>query len=210
MIILIRPCAVTPATTAPTRPRPISPARDFDAEAGNVGQAVVKRRHVIPEARRGAGDAAVSGADRPTGVIVPLHHRTVEGRRRALAAHLVQTPAFAMPFVAPLGDESAGVVVRAALALIVNDAAVGEQRPVVLIERGQIVEGQVMHQHRRRIGRIVRAAGHVDHLDPGHGLLNAQRAGRIGLGADQPAVERAGAHGDGGRGVAADLSRRSP
>ena len=75
LIILMRPCAVTPATTAPIRPRPEFARRDFDAETGHVRQPVVERRHVVPEARRGAADAAVAGADRPTGVIVPLHDR---------------------------------------------------------------------------------------------------------------------------------------
>jgi hypothetical protein len=68
---------------------------------------------------------------------------------------------------------------RAALALIVNHAAVSEQRPVVLIESGQIVEGQVVHQHRGRVGGVVRAARHVDDLDARHRLMHAQRAGGI-------------------------------
>ena len=130
-----------------------------------------------------------------TGQLVWSFHCT-EGQLkvacRSLAAHLVQAPAFAVPFIAPFGDEAAGVVMCAPLALIVDDAAIGEQGPVILIERGQIVEGQVMDQHRRGVGGIVRTAGHVDDLDAGHGLLNAQRAGGIGIRANQPAIEGAG------------------
>jgi hypothetical protein len=46
-----------------------------------------------------------------------------------------------MAFVSPFLDVSPGVVMSAALALVVNDAAVSEQRTMVLIGGGKFAEG---------------------------------------------------------------------
>src|SRR5579862_781160 len=101
-------------------------SRDFDAEAGHRWEPLVERRHVIPEARRSARNTTVSGTDGPTGVIVPLHDGTVECRRWTFASHFVEAPAFAMPFIAPLGDEPPRVIMGPSFTLIVNDAAIRE------------------------------------------------------------------------------------
>ena len=144
-----------------------------------------------------------------TGQLVPSFQRTdgaVEGRFRALAAHLVQAPALAVAFVAPLLHETAGVVVGAALALIVDDAAVGEQRTVVLVERGQLAEGQVVHQHGGRIGGDCGGQpARLITLTPGTASETPTAPVGFGRGRDQAAVEGAGADGDGRRGIAADL-----
>lgn len=78
-------------------------------------------------------------ANRPAGVVIPLNDWAVKCRRRAFASHLVQAPSLAMSLLAPLGDEPPRIEVRSALALIVNDAAIREQRAIVLIEGGQFI-----------------------------------------------------------------------
>ena len=50
---------------------------DVDAETRNLGQAIVEGRLGVPEAGRGAGNAAVAGFNGPTGGAVPLHDRSV-------------------------------------------------------------------------------------------------------------------------------------
>ena len=66
--------------------------------------------------------------DRPARAVVPAHVGAVVGRRRALAAHLVEAVALAVALVAPLLDEQPGVEVGPPLALVVDQVAVGEQR----------------------------------------------------------------------------------
>ena len=87
----------------------------------------VEHRHAERQRLLGATDARMPQADRPGIVHVAKVLRRATGvRLRTFATHLVQAVAETMRCVAELGDEAAGVEVSAALALIVNDAAVGE------------------------------------------------------------------------------------
>src|SRR5271166_3987346 len=106
------------------------------AEARNLRQPLVERRTSVPEAVRGASQAAVTGLHRPARTIIPTYRGAIKGRLRALAAHLVQAPALAMAIVTPLLNVTTRIVVGASLALVMDDAPVREQRPVVLIHRG--------------------------------------------------------------------------
>src|SRR5208337_3020250 len=106
---------------------------DIHAEARYLRQALIERRLGIPEAVRGTGEATVSGFHGPTGLVVPTHVRAVEVSLRPFTAHFVETPSPAMSFVSPFLDISSGIVIGAALALVVDDAAVSEQWAVILI-----------------------------------------------------------------------------
>src|SRR6266498_4937727 len=101
--------------------------------------------------------------NRPTGPIVPAHRGAVEGRLRALTPQLVEEPALAVTLIAPLLDKATRIVVGSPLALVVNNAAVGKERTVVLIHCRHFSEGQVVDQDRRRVGWIVRATTKVDY-----------------------------------------------
>jgi hypothetical protein len=98
---------------------------------------------------------------------------------------LVEAITLLVTLVAPFLHEAARIVVRTALASIVNDVAVSEQRPVVLVEGRHLVEGQVMRQPCRGIGRIVRAAAQIDDFESGDSLLQPHGAGRIRVGSNQ-------------------------
>ena len=109
-----------------------------------------------------------------------------------------------MALVAPLLHEEAGVEVGAPLALVVDEVAVGEQGPVVGVEGRDVAEGQVVHEHRDRVGGVVRAAAEVDDLRVGHDGLHALAFGGTVL--HEPAIPRAGADREGERGVAGHLA----
>ena len=94
--------------------------------------------------------------DRPTCAFVPAHGRTIIGRLRPFTSHLVKAIPFAVSFIAPLLHVTAGVIMGAAFTLVVNEPAIGEQRPIVLIERGHFIEREIMGQHRCGVDRIVR------------------------------------------------------
>ena len=102
-------------------------------------------------------------ADRP-GVrhLAEVQRRAARVRRRALAAHLVQALALAVPLVAELLHEAAGVEVRAARAVLVDGAAVGEGRPALLVERRQRAERDVLQRRAEEDVRVGRAAGQRD------------------------------------------------
>ena len=85
---------------------------------------------------------------------------------------------FAVALVSPLLDEEPRVEVRAPLALVVDQIAVREERPVVLIERRHLVEGQVVHEHRDGVRGVVRTATEVDHLCSRNDILHSAALGR--------------------------------
>src|SRR5450755_341830 len=174
-------------------------------EPGHVGEPTVERARVRPEVVRRAADAGPAGLHRPAGPVVPAHVRTVVSSDRALAAHLVQAITLAVALIAPRLDEQPRVEVRAPLALVVDQVPVGEQRPVVLIERGHLVERQIMHEHGDRVHRVVRAPAEVHDRGAGHHVLHALPAGRAVL--HNSSVPRAGAHREGELRVAGDLPR---
>ena len=112
-----------------------------------------------------------------------------------------------MPFIAPLLHKTAGVVVGAALALVVNDVSIGEERPVLRIQRRHFSKGEIVHKHGGSVRRIVGTSGKIDYLQARHGFAQAQRAGRVGIGANQATVPGAGANRDVRRRSAADFPR---
>jgi hypothetical protein len=109
---------------------------NIHAKSRNAGQPIVERRTGIPEAVRSAGQAPVTGFYRPARAIVPAHRRTIECCLWAFAAHLVKAPTPAMPFIAPFLYKAAGVIVRTAFALIVDNPAIGKKRTMELINGG--------------------------------------------------------------------------
>ncbi len=181
------------------RPRRQSPAR---------WQRAIEGRHRVPEFRLRAADAAVADADRPVGAVVPLDLGAVVVRRGAFAAHLVEAPALLVALVAPLLDELAGVVVRAARAGIVDAVAVREERTVQLVGRRQLLEGEPVHDGRREISAIHRAGAEVDEIRAGDRIVDADRAGHAAGRRRDAAEGGAGADGDGRIGAAADLAWR--
>src|SRR5208282_3723988 len=133
------------------------------AEARNGGEPVVERRARIPETVRGACQAAVARLDRPTRTIIPTHRGTIESRLWPFAAHLVQAPAPAMAFVIPFLNVTAGVVVGASFALVMDNASVGEERTVELVQCGQLAKSQIVNQDGGSVHRILRAAAEINH-----------------------------------------------
>ena len=83
--------------------------------------------------------------------IAELDGRTVGVRLRPLAAELVETPALTMTFIAELLGETPGVEVRSALAVVVDQSPIGEQRPALGIECGQLLEGQIVENGREQV-----------------------------------------------------------
>src|SRR5271165_3289877 len=159
---------------------PADLARGYiDAKAGRAGQPVVERGFRVPEARRGTGDAAMAGLDRPACAIVPPHSRTVIGCFRTLAAHFVETPPFAVSLVAPGLHVAARIVVGAPLALVMNNLPIGKERPVVRIERRHLAKCEVVDKHRGCIGGVVRAAGEVYDFDAGNRLMQPHSSGWV-------------------------------
>ena len=114
-----------------------------DAGAGDfdIRQSLVEGCHGIPEIRLGTPRAAVTDTDRPHSDIVEADRRTVGEGLRAFAADFVKTVAELMELVAELLDETAFVEVRTTFAMVMNSAAVGEERTVQMIECGQSLEG---------------------------------------------------------------------
>ena len=181
--------------------------RALDAEAGERGQVLVERA-VVPEAFFAAADAAVAGLDGIAGALVPLDHRAGVVGDRTAAAHLVKAIALARVFVVQRLDEQAGIVVGAAIAGVVNAAAVELLGPALAVERGKLSQHQqVGHDGHHHVGDG-RAAGDVDDrlVDE---LVNRRGAGWIGLGGLHAAVGGATAPGhDRGRILGDGLQNR--
>src|SRR5579864_1744448 len=169
-------------------PDPDLPGADVCSKSRHIRETFIKWRFSLPEVVPSAADAAMARLHGPTGAIVKAHGRAVERCLRAFAPHLVEAPATPVSFVTPLLHVAAGVEVSTPLALIVDDASISKERPVVLIHRWQLPEREVVHQHRRGIRRILRASTQVDDLGLRHGLRNAHGAGGIRRRTHQPAV----------------------
>jgi hypothetical protein len=112
-----------------------------------------------------------------------------------------------MALIVPGLNKAAGIVVRAALALIVNQCAIGKERAVVLVQGGKFAKRQVVNNHGSGVFRIVRAAAQVHDFDSRHRFLNSHSSGGIGIRAWQAAIPRTCAHGNRGSGIAADFAR---
>ena len=178
-----------------------------DAEPRHASEVLVERRHAIPEIGLGAADARVAAADRPVGAFVPPHVRAVLERHRPLAPHLVEAVAGAMAFVAPRLDVLPGVVVRAALAVVVDRLAVRKEGSAEVVERRPPLEREVVDQQRRQVLDVGRARRQVDQVpDAGDGVGDAKGTSRVrGRGRDA-AESGARTDRDRRRGAAADLT----
>ena len=89
------------------------------------------------------------------GAFVPLHHRAGVVGDRPLAAHLVKAISLARVLVVPRLDKQAGIVVGAAIAGVVNAAAVELLGPAVVVERRNLAQ----HQQVRHDAIITSAIG---------------------------------------------------
>ena len=113
-----------------------------------------------------------------------------------------------MAVVAPLLDVLARVVVRAAVAGVVNQLAVREERPPLRVEVGPAAEGEVVDDDGGDVLGVRRAARKVDDVPRVRdGLGDADRAGRIRMRRRQAAERSAVAERDRRRGAAADFTR---
>jgi hypothetical protein len=122
-------------------------------------------------------------------------------RDRALAAQFVEAPSLAVSFIPESGGEAACVKVRAARAVLVDDAFVRESGTPELIELRQSAHGHVLQYHCQQVVRIGRAAGQVDdRLAGNHGIdAHCARGIRIRRGDSTPGSART--HGNDGRGL---------
>ena len=113
----------------------------------------------------GAAEAGMPGADRPRAEadVAETDRRAVGVGLRTLAADLVEAETLTVAFVAELEREAPGVEMRPPLAVLVDQAAIGEFRPVLLVELGRPTESQQVEDGRQEIVGAGRAAGNVDH-----------------------------------------------
>jgi hypothetical protein len=103
-----------------------------------------------------------------------------------------------MPLVAPVLHVLAGVVVRPALAVVVDRLAVGKHRSAIPVDAREAIEGQVVEHHADEIVGVRRAGGQVDQvLRLRHCVGHAQGSGGIGSRGRQAAESSTGADGNG-------------
>ena len=159
---LAPPCTTVRAATPPTSATPSWSAEIDGAKGSGDGSRRVGRPHRVPEPGDRAADAAVAGLDRPARPVGEPDGRAVGEGLGALAAHLVEAPALLRPLVAPGHDELAELEVGAPLALVVDEAAVGEERPMRGVGRRPRLEGQVVDDRGGQVVDVDRAAGQVD------------------------------------------------
>ena len=143
----------------------------------------------------------MTAADRPgTGTgIAEQDGRAIGVGLRPLATQFVKTVTLAVAFVTKVHGKTAGVEVRAALAVLVHQTRVGKFRTPQVIDLGQRAEGEEMHHRRQEIIRIGRTARDGYHRLTEYGR-DAGGTGRIRVGRWHAAPAGAGADGDhGGR-----------
>jgi hypothetical protein len=104
---------------------------------------------------------------------------------------------------------------RAPFALIVNDVAVCEGRPSVLVALGQLAKGEVLDQHSGGIRGTVRAAAQVDQIpDAGNSFTETHCSSWNWTSLDDASVPGAGAdryiNGRVGEYPGGDVERRRP
>ncbi len=112
-----------------------------------------------------------------------------------------------LPAFAELLDESALVKVRPSRAMIMNPATVGEQGAVDAVHRRQFLEGQVMEDGAEEGYRVRRAARDIDDRNTADEVHDADGAGRVRPGGLDSAEGGAGADGDDGGSLGADLGQ---
>src|ERR1700751_1891397 len=146
------------------------PSGDICTKAGHIRETFIKRGFRLPEVVTAAADAAMSGFHRPARAVVKANGRAVKCCLRAFASLLVEAPAAAVSLVSPLLHVSAGIEVSAPLALIVNDSSISEEWPLVLVDRRQLAECEVVDENRSRIRRVLWASTEIDDLGLWNGL----------------------------------------
>ena len=156
----------------------------------------------------GAAEAGMPGANRPRAEadVAEADRRTVGIGFRTLAAELVEAEALTVAFVAELEREAPGIEMRAPLAVLVDQSAIGEFRPVLPIELGRPTEGEEIEDGREEIVGARRAARNIDHQLAGNDGLRADRAGRVGIGRLDATPGGARADGDDGGGALGGLA----
>ncbi len=120
-----------------------------------------------------AADAGMARAHRPGlhPCVPEQDDGTVGVGLRTLAAELVQAVALAVVLVAEFQRETAGIEMSAALAIFVDEPAVGEERAAQFIDGRQFAEGEEVNHGGKEIVRVRRTAGN------GHDVVAAERFG---------------------------------
>ena len=113
-----------------------------------------------------------------------------------LQPSLVEAAPLAVPRVAEVLHEAAGVEVGAARAVLVDRPAVGELRPPELVERRKRAERRELEDDAEEVVGVRRAARDRDDRLALQHLRRARRAGRVRVGGRDPAPRRAGADRD--------------
>src|ERR1019366_1509143 len=171
----------------------------------------VGRRHLVDlhglehrDAERDAflrtSNAGRADTDWPhVGNLVEMSRRASCVCVRTLAAHLIQTPSFAVALVAVLLYEAAGIKVRSSRALIMNVAIKRELRTPLLIEfRQRAGFGKLQDYPEQRVG-IGWTSRDVYDRFLWQEIGDADRARWIRIGRGNPSPGSAGADGDYGR-----------
>src|SRR6185369_16582465 len=106
-----------------------------------------------------APETRMAETDWPRAVhFAEMLQRTIRVRDGTLASELVEAVPEAMPFVAVLLGEPAGIEVRAPRTLLVNGLPVGEHRPVLRVECRQRAVGRVLQYRPEQVVGVGRAA----------------------------------------------------
>src|SRR3954447_14027322 len=177
----------------------------LDPELLDVGQAVIERA-VVPEAVFGAADAAMARLDREGHANVPPCGRAGIVGRRTLAAHLIETIALLGLLVVPLLNELAGVEMGAAIAFVMDALAVEHLGTALAVQFRDLVEGQDIADDSGHDLGDRRAARHLDDGLVEDDFVDGGGAGGIGLRRLDAAPRRAGAPGNYGHRVGANLA----
>src|SRR5664279_3403344 len=158
-----------------------------NSRTGNFRHSLVKRIRCIPVAGGRARYTAMSGHYRPAGAAVPPDCRAVLMCHRALAAHLIKTPALSCAFVAPFLDELASIKMRTPFTVVVDKFPKSKFRTSVAVEFRQRAKGEEMHDRGCEVFAVHRASCNVDDRSTDY-VLDANTSGRVRAGCGQSAV----------------------
>src|SRR5271157_4328761 len=123
----------------------------------------------------------------------------------SLAAHLIQTRAFAVALVAELLHEVAGIKVRPTRAVLMNVAVIRELWPSFCVELRQRAGVSKLQDYPEQRVRIRRTAGKIDDRLVRQEISHANCAGWIRIGRRNPSPTGTGADGDDSRSLARDV-----
>ena len=148
----------------------------------------------------------MAGADIPADTLAVTDRRAVGHGLGALAADLVQAPALLGPLVTPGQRELAELEERPALAPVVDEVRVGEERATHRVRRRELSEGEVVDDRGDEVLHVERAPGQRHQLPVSNQRTDPAGPGPAATGSRGPTIERARAHGQGGQGPVADLT----